>query len=72
MVGFVDDDGAEIPVVELRQTLGAHQGLDAAHHHPVPGGQAALLGFLHRTGQASGPVQFVGRLFQQFAPVGQD
>ena len=52
MVGFVNDDGAEIIVGELFQPLGALQALHAANGNAVPAGQAGLFGFFHRAAQA--------------------
>ena len=52
MVGFVNDDGAEIIVGELFQPLGALQALHAANDNAVPAGQAGLFGFFHRAAQA--------------------
>ena len=52
VVGFVNDDGAEIIMGELFQPLGALQALHAANGNAVPAGQAGLFGFFHRAAQA--------------------
>ena len=72
MVRLVDQDGAKVVVRELFQPFWAHQALDAAHRDAEQAVQAGLLGFFHRTAQAGGAKNFVCRLFQQLAPVGED
>ena len=72
VVGFVNDDGAEIILRETFQPGGALQGLHAAHDYPEPAVQTGGFGFFHGADKAGGALQLVGGLLQQLAPVRQN
>lgn len=72
VVGFVDDDGAEIIPGKALQPRRALQGLNRTDHDPEPAAQTGGLGFFHGADKAGGTLELVGCLLQQLPPVGQD
>ena len=72
MVGFIHHYHVEKIGGELLEALLPHESLHGSDGHPVPAVQAGLLRLFHRAAQPCGGQQLVCRLFQQFAPVGQD
>ena len=72
VVGFVDDDGAEVVSGKPFQPGRTLQGLDRAHRDPKPAVEAGGFGLFYGTDQTGRAFQFVRSLFQQLAPMGED
>ena len=72
MVGFVDDDMAEMIRREICQALLPHECLHAADGDAEPAVQAAFLGLLDGAAEARRFEKLVLCLVQQFSTVGQN
>ena len=66
---LVNDDGVKPVLREALQALFAHHGLHGADHHAVPAAQRRILGLFHSAAQTRCLMEFVRRLFEQFAAV---